>query len=229
MKLRKMNISPWLMLGMAVTLMAACLMIAAAPALARYQTKSDATTQLQARPLEQIYLGQMVTGTDENDEKVFDHESQGKWYSLDGVMMLEFAIANGKYQDVVDEQTGETTVEALFAEQDQRAIVRLVASPLVWDGTEELHLTLRAPSRTKIGEFEEFKAVPERIHPDSILHQNFGPGWSISFVDEYGQELSWLLKGGELSSVELELILEGVPAGETGLLKLQVISDYTRN
>ena len=71
MKLRKMNISPWLMLGMAVTLMAACLMIAAAPALARYQTKSDATTQLQARPLEQIYLGQMVTGTDENDEKVF--------------------------------------------------------------------------------------------------------------------------------------------------------------
>ena len=48
-------------------------------------------------------------------------------------------------------------------------------------------------------------------------------------MDEYGQELSWLLKGGELSSVELELILEGVPAGETGLLKLQVISDYTRN
>lgn len=234
MKLRKMNISPWLMLGMMAVLMTACLVAVAAPALARYQTKSDATTQLQARPLEQIYLGQMVPGTNENDEKafdqkIFDHESQGKWYSLDGVMMLEFAIANGKYQDVVDEQTGETTVEALFAEQDQRAIVRLVASPLVWDGTEELLLTLRAPSRTKTGEFEEFKAVPERIHPDSILYQNFGPGWNISFVDEYGQELSWLLKGGELSSVELELILEGVPAGETGLLKLQVISDYTRN
>lgn len=229
MKLRKMNTFPWLMLGMVAMLISACLMVAIAPALARYEVSSKATTDLQARPLEQIYLGRMIPGTDAEEEKKFDHESQGKWYSMDGAMTMEFAIANGKYLDVTDEQTGEVSEGVFFAEQDQRVIVRLVASPIVWDGTEEDFLTLRVPSRTKTGEFEEFEAVLERIDPDSILYQNFGDGWSVSFVDEYGQELSWLLEGGKLSNVELALILKGVSAGETGLLKLQVISDYTRN
>lgn len=229
MKLRKMNTSPWLMLGMVVVLLMACLMASAVPALARYQVNSKATANVQARPLEPIYLGQMVPATDTEDEKVFDHESQGKWYSLDGAMTLAFAVANGKYLDVLDEQTGEVSREEAFAEEDQRVMVRLVASPIVWDGTEDCRLTLRAPSRTTQGEFEEYQAVLERINPDSILYQNFGEGWSISFLDEYGQELFWILEGGKLSTVDLALVLEGVSAGETGLLKLQIISDYTKN
>ena len=48
-------------------------------------------------------------------------------------------------------------------------------------------------------------------------------------VSVAGSEFADLFRNEYLSSVELELILEGVPAGETGLLKLQVISDYTRN
>lgn len=229
MKLRKFNTSPWLLLGMAAVLMTTCLVVAIGPAFARYQVDSEATANLQARPLEQIYLGQMIPVIGAESETVFDHESQGKWYSLEGAMTLEFAVANGKYEDVVDEQTREVTTMELFAEQDQRVIVRVVASPILWDGTEELLLALRAPSRTKQGEFEEFRAVPERINPDSTLYQNFGEGWYISFADEYGQELSWLLEGGKLSAVELALTLKGVSADETGLLKLQIISDYTKH
>lgn len=227
MKLRKMNTS-WLMLGMVAVLLMACLMVAVNPAFARYQVESEGTANLQARPLEQIYLGQMVRPTGTETEPVFDYKSQGKWYTLDGVMTLEFAVANGKYDELVDENRNVYTVEE-FAESDQRAMVRLVASPIVWDGTGEFPLTLRAPSRTKKGEFEEFQAVLEWIHPDSMLYKNFGEGWCITFLDEYGQELSWLLEGGKLSAVEFALTLKGMPADETGLLKLQIVSDYTRN
>lgn len=227
MKLRKMNTS-WLMLGMVLVLLMACFMVVVNPAFARYQVESEGTANLQARPLEQIYLGQMVPGTGGEQEPVFDHEIQGKWYALDGVMTLEFAVANGKYEDLVDENREVSTIE-IFAESDQRAMVRLVASPIVWDGTGEFPLTLRAPSRTTQGEFEEFQAVLEWIHPDSILYKNFGEGWSITFLDEHGQELSWLLEGGKLSAVEFALTLKGMPADENGQLKLQIVSDYTCN
>ena len=260
MKLRKLNKTPWLSLCLVAMLVLGCLVMAVGPALARYRVDNRGTEDIQARPLEQIYLGQMVKvetdlvsalanfmeETDESEptentetpeiaqlseepeERMFDHESRSAWQRVDGVSRLDFAVANGKLVTVKDETTGAEVTEPQFAQGDQQVMLQLVGSLGVWNGQDEFVLTLKAPSRVKLGEFEEITATVQRIDPESLLYRNFGDGWIFTFLDEKGEPLSWTLEGGKFSVLELQLTLQGVIPDDMSRLLLQITGDYTK-
>lgn len=228
MKLRKINKTSRLLLGLAAVLIMGCLVMAVGPAQARYRVENKDTIELQARALEPVYLGRMVKAAEDTDDKVFDYTHQGVWQSVDGTTRLEFAVANGKIAKSVNAQTNKVTSTEVYAKEDQRVWIQLIGDLNVWNGKDAFSLKLKSPSRTKLGAFEEFTAKAERIDPDSQIYKTFGDGWIFTFQDEAGQALSWKLEGGKLSVVELELIMEGKVPENLGLLKLQVTGDYTQ-
>lgn len=228
MERRKMNKTPRLLLGLMAVLMLGCLVTAIGPAQARYRVSDRATAGLEVRPMEQIYLGQMAKASADAQEKVFDETLQGTWQMVDGRVQLEFAIANGKIEDRKDPKTGETYPVEVFAQEDQRALIRVMGDLSFWDGKQDLTLQLIAPSRVKRGETEAYTAVPQRINPESALYKTFGDGWIFTFVDKDGQELTWLLEGEALSVMEYALVLESRDLDQVGLLKLEITGDYTK-
>lgn len=228
MERRKVNKSPLIRLGLIAVLMLGCLVTAIGPAQARYKVSDRATAELGIRPLEQIYLGQMVKASADSEEEVFDETRKGVWQMVDGRVQLEFVVANGVIEQRKDPKTGEMYSAEVFAQEDQRALIQLVGDLSVWDGKQKFSVELIAPSRVKRGETEVYTAVPQRIDPDSPLYKTFGDGWIFTFVDKDGQELTWLLEGGKLSAVEYVVVLDGISTDQVGHLMLKVTGDYTK-
>ena len=72
------------------------------------------------------------------------------------------------------------------------------------------------------------RELAARIVSGSALHTTFGEGWIFRFEDDDGQELFWDLKGGELSCIEMALILEDGTLTDASLLQLQIASRYIK-
>ncbi len=217
MNQRKKNISRWALPMLLLLLTVGCLVASTGGALARYRAEWKETIYFEVRPPEQVVLGKMVT--DENGTVSFDATAQGAWETVEGKQQLEFTVANG-------------TTEEAYSQENQRIHLRLIGTLGIWDGDEEFTVTLQLPPEEDAEESEEPKKVQAtviRIQEGSPMYTTFGDGWVFAFYDEEGEELSWLLEGGELDTVTMTLILEGAAQNEASLLQLQISGVYSEN
>lgn len=104
------------------------------------------------------------------------------------------------------------------AQENQQVYIRVLAGLGLPDETV---LTLMLD-----GEETVYTATAQSIKEGTLLYQNFGAGYSFSFLDEDGSERSWLLEGGGLSSITAQLSVEG-EIDDTILLLLQVRGELT--
>lgn len=216
MKHRKLNTPMYLCLGLCAVLMVFCLIIATGTTFARYRLEQALPMDLEARPLDQVYLGQW--SIDEETEKpVFITDQQNPWQTVDGVTRLEFTVSNG-------------LTEKSFAREELRVYVRVVGTLDIRDGGNGPVLKLLVPSQEEGEDPQEYIGKPERIPQGTQLHHTFGEGWIFRFCDEEGQEIFQTLEGGALNWMDLKLVMEmpeGSAASYTGLLQLQITGDYT--
>ncbi len=245
MEQRKQNISLWCSLGLVLILLVGILILATGTGFARYRKEDKVNLEFEVRPLEHIQLGQMVQPEEEGAAAYFDPTGTGVWDTTGGECKMTFTVANGIG---TDPETGEISC----AKEDQQVIIRLIGSLGIWNGTDELKMYLRVPSTeteteetgteataetTETTETEEtlpsaepkgVAATAVRIPQDSPLYLTYGDGWVFTFLDEEGEELSWLLEGGEFSCLEMILRLEGAAAENVSMLQLQITGDYTK-
>ena len=207
MNRRKQNISRWALPLLLAFLVLGCLMASTGGALARYRAERREEISFEVRLPEKICLGQMVTA--EDDTVSFDPVAQGTWETVEGKQQLTFTIANG---------TGEKD----FSGQDQQIHFRLVGTLGIWNGSDDLKLTLEVPSEEDPKETESYEATVTRIREGSPMYATFGDGWVFAFFNEEGEELSWLLEGGAFDSITMTLTLEGAAQEEAGMLQLQI-------
>lgn len=207
MNRRKQNISRWALPLLLAFLVLGCLMASTGGALARYRAERREEISFEVRLPEKICLGQMVTA--EDDTVSFDPVAQGTWETVEGKQQLTFTIANG---------TGEKD----FSGQDQQIHFRLVGTLGIWNGSDDLKLTLEVPSEEDPEETESYEATVTRIREGSPMYATFGDGWVFAFFNEEGEELSWLLEGGAFDSITMTLTLEGAAQEEAGMLQLQI-------
>lgn len=103
-----------------------------------------------------------------------------------------------------------------FAAEDQFALVRLYGSLGLGAG-ENLTAVLTVDGI-------QYTAVPRKVDVDSPIHKSFGEGWVYCFMDSSGNELRWLLAGGQHSSEEMQLTVNTQAGLDTSLLRLMVTS-----
>lgn len=231
MKQRKLNISLWCMLGVAVVLMVGVLIGSVGTSFARYRAEREETIAFQARAMESIYLGRMeypkqdsgdgetdetVEAADQEQELVFVPNAENGWSTVNDQTTLEFAVANG----ISEEE---------FAQEDLQVHIRLVGSLGVWDGEDAVEIKLYVPNEEKPDELDEITAKAVRIGPESPLYSAFGDGWVFSFLDEEGEELALVLEGGKQSVIELKLEMENTNFALTSLLQLQVTGTFVQD
>ena len=216
MKHRKLNTPVYLSLGLCAVLMVLCLMVATGTTFARYRLDQTLSMEMEARPLDQVYLGRW--GIDEDTDKpIFLTDEQNTWKTVDGETSLEFTVSNG-------------LTEESFAGKDLRVYVRIVGTLDIRNGGNGPVLKLLVPAGEEGEDPEEFIGKPERIPQGTQLYHIFGEGWIFRFCDEEGEEIFQTLEGGSLNWTELKLIMElpqGDPNSYTGLLQLQITGDYT--
>ena len=209
---RKQNISRWYMLGLAAILTAGCMLVSVGTAYARYRLDSERLIFFSSKTPVQVALG---VGMNENFEHTDQFgwepvrltESEGETTTTREVYQMTFTMSN--YQDLVG-----------YDSEDILVRVRLVASQEAWNGNGTLVL-----SDGVLLEDGTPRQVPATVTPigeDTKLYHTFGMGWVFQFLDEYGRELTWTLKGGELSCVELQLTMDAAAVTGTSLLQLQV-------
>lgn len=231
MKRRKMNISPWYAMGLAVLLAVACLVGATGVSLARYRAEREASVQFKARIPERIYLGKIVCAEGET-VGTFDATARGTWEIVDGQTQLDFAVANGI-------SSGD------YAQDDQQVYIRLVGSLGIGNIGDTVKVKLLVARQTELADeeaaedetqpetaavqYDTFEAVAVRIDPESPMYTTFGDGWVFSFPDQQGEEMSWTLEGGEQSCIGMRLVLEGADLTEASLLQLQVSGRFTQD
>lgn len=116
---------------------------------------------------------------------------------------LTFLVANGKTTDA-------------FSADDQYAQVRLYGSLGLGAG-ENLSAVLTVDGT-------DYTAVPRKVDVDSPIHATFGEGWVYCFVDGSGNELRWLLAGGQHSTKQMQLTVNTQAGLDTSLLRLMVTS-----
>ncbi len=211
MNQRKQNRTLALAAALLPILLLGILVASTGGALARYRADKKASITLEVRPLDQVYLGQMVTA--EDGKVSFDPTAPGVWKTVDGKQQLEFTIANGTAADA-------------FSQENQRVHLRLIGTLGIWDGSEKMKLTLEYPSEEDPGKTETCIAKVTRIREGSPMYTTFGDGWVFAFFIEDGEELNWLLEGGALNTVTMKLWLEGAALDEAGLLQLQISGVY---
>lgn len=220
MNQRKPNNSLWYSLGLAVLLMAGCLVAFTGSSLARYRAEREKTIQFTVRVPDQVYLGTMQTVTDEDTDAsgegtlTFVSSAGASWETVNGVAQMEFAVANGASEEE-------------FAAMDQQIRIRLMGSLGLWTGTEtaKVKLLLPAPTEEDPENCEEIAADVTRISKESPLYKVFGDGWVFTFPDEKGEERVWTLEGGEFSYISMKIIVEDVALTEASLLQLQVTGE----
>lgn len=215
MNQRKQNISSWYSLGIAALLVVFCLVVSTGTTQARYRTEVSESIRFEVRKPVSVYLGTMEYPEDSSDG-VFVQNNAGSWEeNEDGLLQLDFAISNG-------------TSKSKFEEENQQVYIRLVGSLGIQEEDTPLSLTLTFPNAENPEETEQVKATAARIVSGSALHTTFGEGWIFRFEDDDGRELFWDLKGGELSCIEMALILEDGTLTDASLLQLQIASRYIK-
>lgn len=213
MKHRKMNMPVYLTLGLCTVLMVLCLILATGTSFARYRMDQKLPLAMEARAQDQVYLGRM-TLEETTGEPVMDLETGSIWQTVDGETRLEFTVANGT--------DGEN-----YAREAQRVYVRLIGTLDVrMNGTGPV-LKLLVPPEEDGEEAAVYTGVPERIPQGTQLHLTFGDGWIYRFCDENGEEVFQTLEGGALNWMDMKLLMEGYLTDYSGLLQLQITSDYT--
>lgn len=215
MNRRKQNISRWYALGLAAVLVISSLILATGIALARYRTEYKETIKFVTGEPGGIYLGAVdeETGT-------FDVTATGNWEQVENTLQLDFSVANGVDQENCAERTQVFHVRligSLGIGQDETLPTIKLIDPTVHDSTKAAD------------ENEGYTAEPIRIVEGSLLHTTFGDGWVYCFLDEEGEELTWVLEGGEFSCVGLcaLIVLDDNTQLDTSFLQLQVLGEMT--
>lgn len=212
MNRKKQNMFRCCASGVAAILVTACLVMATGTSFARYRTEYGRQLSFSAQPAPALYLGTMgQTGT-------FDSGTTGAWELEEGVLRLDFAVANAP--------GGQGTNGPA-----QRFRVRLNCSADARNGTLPLTIKLMdptvhdmtQPAREDVGYVGNASSIPE----DSLLRQSFGEGWTYIFTDSDGQELTWSLEGGVFSCAELALVmvLSEEMSFDPSLLQLQIVGE----
>lgn len=247
MKRRKVNMLP-VLLGLCVLLIAACMIGSAGTSFARYREDIEASILFAAREQEYIVLGQLET---DGDKTKFVPADGGQWQLVTEEVTVtveptEATTLPGQEPAATTEPTPQTTtvtVEKLqmvftvangrsendHADEDQKALVRFVGSPDVWDGRQTIGLKLILPPEKEGEKNVEIPAEVSRIGKDTALYRAFGDGWVFSFYDEWEQEYSWDLEGGKLSYATVTVELDDAGLGDLSLLQLLVTGDYTKS
>ena len=210
---RKLNISRWTFAGLAVVMVIGCLVAATGNSLARYRINTEKSILFAAQIPGQVYLGKPVQSEEENANS-FDPAMTNPWEMVNGHPEMTFLVANG-------------TTETEFFEKDQQFRIRLVGSLGIWDESQTVKVSLFVPRPNDPSKEEELTATAPRILPQSNLYGTFGEGWVFSFRDEQGKEYCWDLKGGQFSTLQMRIVLDGIPVTDVSLLQLQVTSDVT--
>lgn len=203
MNQRKFNSSRWYALGLAVILMAGCMMLSIGRAFARYRLDSEVDIRFTNRMA--VRLGTMV-------EDAFVPDAAPEWTEIwlpDGsAAVLDFAIYN-------DPEYGE----------DAMVRIRLVGSLNAWNPTGNPIMTITDGTLLEDGTKQTWTATAEPIGTDTALYHTFGSGWVFRFLDENGQELTWDLNIGDWK--QMQIILGGTAVRDTNLLQLQISSERT--
>ena len=214
MKQQKPNMTQWYLLGLAMLLSLGGLISAVGIGYARYRTESQASIYFAAKAPAPVWLGSL-TEPAEDGTVSFVATGAGSWVTEENQSKLKFAVANG-------------TSAADFANEDLRVRVRLIGSLGLWNGEAPLNMRLSVPENEDSTKVEEILATAERILPESPLYDTFGDGWTFTFRDAAGKELSWILEGGDLSFIEMVLTQEGAGFIDTSLIQLQVSAETIR-
>lgn len=227
MKRWKLNISPRYFQGLAALLVIACLLLATGVTWARYRMEMDGSVYFETRKPVSVYLGRVEysesetvpeevpdeTAPEELPKGEFVQTDEGNWeLGEDGKLHLKFAVANG-------------ISETDFEERTQNVYLRFVGSLGAQTAGNPISLSMSIPQKDKPEELVQVKAEAVPIVPEAPLYTTFGEGWVFCFMVE-GQELTWKLKGGELSIIEMDVTLEDGTLADTSLLQLQVSSRY---
>ena len=220
MNQRKQNISRWYLLGLAMILMAGCLIASTGIAYARYRTDGERKIMFVSREPVQVFVGVMSEDVT-TQEVLFDSATTPQWVPRTileeesaqsrTVYDLHFAVAN--HQDL----TG-------YEKEDLTVRVRLVGSLGTWNGAGTVVLT--DGTILPDGMPRQVAATVTAIPQDTKLYHDFGPGWIFSFLDEYGKELTWELEGGTYSWQELTVTVDAAMLGEANLLQIQTIGEH---
>lgn len=211
MKKQKLHISKWCILGLAVLLLTGCLIVSVGVTSARYRSEAEGTVSYKADSPGNIRLGKMVDAG--GLEAVFDTTAEIGWETVDGQQTLKFAVANGTSADSVDNR-------------NQAFSVRLVSSLGVSDGSTAP--TVKLSFIGEDGNPVEITASAVRISQGTPLYSSFGDGWVYDFKDN-GKELSWALKGGKLSWVDMTVTVTSDIAVNASLMQLQLSGDVLQD
>lgn len=214
MNRRKLNISTWYSLGLAVVLLVVCLILSTGVTWARYRSEVSKNIYFKVREPIAVCLGQVERGEGMPEEGRFVRTDGGSW-KLDesGILKMNFAIANGEN-------------ELSYEERNQEVYIRLIGTLGIQSEADDVALKLTYPSADDPEKTEEVKAKAVRIKAGSAMYATFGDGWMFRFTDKYGEELAWTLEGGALSCMEMELSVEGGALRDTSLLQLQIFGKY---
>lgn len=189
-------------------LMVGCAVCAVGVTTARYRSQMEDAFYLQVRPRENVRMGVLSTG--ENEEILFTPSDTMQWTLENGTATMNFAVANGEGP-------------AQYAKTDCTFSLRLIGSLGLWDGTQNAQVTLRLPDKLAETGYREYPAEVTQIRQDSQLYHSYGEGWLFAFRQD-GKELEWTLEAGTFSYIPMTLVVEGEKISEETLLQLQIIN-----
>lgn len=211
---RKKNISRWYALGLAGILAAGCMMLSVGTAYARYRVDREKWITFAPETAAQAAIGTMEDGIyDPNGtigwQEVLLTEGEGSEAVTRRAYRLELALSNYRDLDGYDKE-------------DMQVRIRLVGSQDVWKSETGGTVVLTDGTLKADGTPRELTAQITPIQEGTRLYYDFGMGWEFRFLDDSGQEVTWNLKGGELSCVPLQITIDASALSGTSLLQLQV-------
>jgi len=197
----KPRYNPMPRLGLAVLLILVSIMLTVGVAFGRYRTELDPFEYWFApRDPDSIYLWGGKTG------ESFD-PLPGSWTVDETGSTMPFLVTNG--------------IKSEFSEKDVTFAVQVAATEGILDGNN-LSLELLVVD----GENEPtYIAQAEKITEKTQFYNEFGEGWLYRFYDEEGKEMTWTLKGGEMSEFSGELQISGmIDSKYFSMLQLQIVA-----
>lgn len=180
-----------------VLLVLACVSMLVGTTLARYRYRETTDMLFSQKTAPQVYLWGLP-GADGAYTPLPQTLTEGE-----NGQTLTFLVANG-----------ETAEE--YSTEDQYALVRLYGSLGLGAG-ENLTAVLTVDGA-------QYTALARKVDVDSPIYTSFGEGWVYCFLDSSGNELRWLLEGGQLSAEEMQLTISTQAGLDTSLLRLMVTS-----
>lgn len=220
MNQRKPTKHQWYSLGLTALLCMAFMVLATGTAFARYRTEREAQVSFAVRESEQITIGTMRTVSQEEAEatgmeagtQVFEPVETLVWETVNDRAQLKMTVANG-------------TSETEYSLRPQKIRVRLIGTLGLWTGMETVKLYLQIPSAQDPETIEMIQAAVNPIGEGTALYHTHGPGWTYSFLNADGEELTWTLPGSEFSHVDLIISMDGAAPQEDASLQPQVFAE----